>query len=73
MERKKIHPPYTKFKGWMRENGITYSDIAVFLGVAPSTVCLKVNGSSDFLLSEIQLLKNKYNLDNNIFFTPFVA
>lgn len=69
----KIHKPYLRFKGWIRENGLTYSDIAEFLGITTTALSFKINGKSDFSLSEIQALKNKYNLDNNIFFTDDVA
>lgn len=71
--KKMIHKPYARFKGWIRENGLTYADIAKFLGLNESTVSLKINGSSDFLLSEIQALKSRFNLDSNIFFTDDVA
>ena len=75
MERysNKIHKPYAKFKGWLRENGLTYGDIAEYLGLDKSTVSLKVNGQSDFFLNEIQALKSKYNLSSDIFFTDSVA
>ncbi len=71
--KKQSHKPYTKFKGWLRENGLTYADIASFLGINQTTVALKINGESDFLLCEIQALKQHYNLDSNIFFTDVVA
>lgn len=71
--KKMIHKPYARFKGWIRENGLTYADIAKFLGLNESTISLKINGSSDFLLSEIQALKSRFNLDSNIFFTDDVA
>lgn len=71
--KKNTHKPYSKFKGWLRENGLTYSDVANFLGINQATVALKINGNSDFLLSEVQALKDKYNLDSDIFFTDDVA
>ncbi len=71
--KKSIHEPYSRFKGWLREHNLTYSDIALFLGLNEATVSLKINGQSDFLLSEIQALKNKYNLNSDIFFTEDVA
>ncbi len=70
---KKVHEPYVRFKGWMRENGKTYVDIAEFLGLNQATVCLKVNGGSDFLLSEVQALQEHYKLNKDIFFTNDVA
>ncbi len=68
-----IHKPYAKFKGWLRENELTYKDIAELIGVTVVTVSAKVNGSSDFLLSEIQIIKRHYNLSDEIFFTDNVA
>ena len=68
-----IHSPYAKFKGWLRSNGLTYNDIADLLGLSVATVSAKINGKSDFLLSEIQVIKEKYNLESNIFFTETVA
>lgn len=68
-----IHKPYKKFKGWIRENGLSYQEIADFLGVNLTTICNKINGKSDFTLSEIKALKEKYNLDSAIFFTDDVA
>lgn len=62
-----IHKPYNKFKGWLRENGITYSEIAEVLGISVVTVSAKINGTSDFLLTEILLLEKKYGLDSSIF------
>lgn len=70
---KAIHKPYDKFKGWLRENKLTYSDIADFLGINVSTVSQKINGQSDFLLSEINAMKEHYGLPGDIFFTSVVA
>ncbi len=63
-----IHKPYASFKGWLRANGLTYSDVATLLGLSVATVSAKINGQSDFLLSEIQLIREKYNLASDIFF-----
>lgn len=69
----KIHKPYAKFKGWIRENGLNYQEIADFLGLNLATVSNKINGQSDFSLSEINALRKKYNLSSEIFFTDGVA
>lgn len=68
-----IHNPYANFKGWLRSNDLTYNDIAELLGLSVATVSAKINGKSDFLLSEIQVIKEKYNLESSIFFTENVA
>ena len=73
MITKKIHEPYDSFKGWLRGNGVVYADIARLIGVNVATVSMKINGQSDFSLSEIQKIKDTYNLDSEIFFTDDVA
>lgn len=70
---KMIHSPYARFKGWLRSNNLTYNDIANLLGLSTATVSAKINGKSDFLLSEIKAIREKYNLESDIFFTNDVA
>lgn len=65
---KKIHNPYNKFKGWLLEHGLTYKDIGDVIGVNTTTVSLKINGQSDFYLSEVILLIKEYDLTFDIFF-----
>lgn len=67
MQRKKVHEPYNKFKGFAREKGITYEDIGKLIGVTPSTVSMKVNGYSDFYLSEQKLINKQYDAIDDIF------
>lgn len=68
-----VHSPYNHFKGWLRSNDLTYKDVGDLLGVSVATVSSKINGKSDFLLSEIKVLRKKYHLDFDIFFTENVA
>lgn len=68
-----IHEPYDLFKGWLRSKKITYMMLAELLGLNVATVSAKINGQSDFSLSEIQIIKRKYNLEDSIFFTDGVA
>lgn len=67
LREKRVHKPYNKFKGFIREHGITYEDIAKTLGITPGTVSMKVNGYSDFYLNEIAVIKNKYGAKDEIF------
>lgn len=69
MKRKesKIHKPYMKFKGWIRENDLTYSDIASLLSCTIGTVSQKVNGESDFYMYEIEKIVSEHGVDYNIF------
>ena len=66
---KNIHPPYNKFMGWCREHNIKYADLAKILGVGVDTVGYKIRGKSDFTLSEVNILRRRYNLSSQIFFT----
>lgn len=70
---KSIHIPYEKFKRWLGGNGLTYKDVAQLLGLSIATVSSKINGQSDFSLSEIQMIKKHYHLDSEIFFADPVA
>ena len=65
---KLLHKPYKKFKGWLKANDLTYKDISKLLNLSVQTVSAKINGQSDFLLSEILKLKETYNLNDDIFF-----
>lgn len=73
MAKKIIHDPYDRFKGWLLEHHITYADLAELLGINIATVSAKINGTSDFLLSEIKLIKSNYKLPSDIFFASEVA
>lgn len=65
--QKRVHPPYDKFKGFLTEKGLTYRDVAEVLGISVTSVGAKINGSSDFLLSEAQAIKRKYKPERDIF------
>lgn len=73
MKKRKIHPPYNKFKIWLKDNQKKYSDIAELLGITETSVMLKINGQSDFWLSETQRIKYAYHLTDDIFSTENVA
>ena len=67
MKKERIHKPYNKLKGFARENNITYADIGLLLGITPTTVSMKINGYSDFYLSEQKLIKDEYGAKDEIF------
>ena len=70
---KKVHKPYHRFKNWLRENKIPYRELSEFLGVTIPTISEKINGNSDFFLSEVQAIREKYKLPAEYFFTEDVA
>lgn len=65
--KKIVHEPYNKLKGFLYEKGITYDNVAHLIGVTASTVSMKINGYSDFYLSEQRLIKKEYGVDENFF------
>ena len=72
-KKNKIHAPYNKFKIWLKDNKIRYAMIAELLGITETSVMYKINGQSDFLLSEVQIIKSTYHLTDDIFSTEKVA
>lgn len=64
---KKIHEPYDRFKGWLCQTQRTYKDVGELIGNTTTTVNNKVNGLSDFSLSETILIARTWNVSLNIF------
>lgn len=61
------HKPYAKFKGKLRELGLTYADIAQTLKKSETTISQKVNGYSDFSISEVELIEEKHGISRDVF------
>lgn len=61
------HEPYNKVKGKMREMGMTYQDVAEKLGMSRVSLGDKINGKSDFLVSEAVALANILSTEIKIF------
>ena len=63
----------------MKKHGDRNEDLAKYIGISPQRFSAKLNGTSgaDFTRSEIQKIKEKYNLTsdevNAIFFDPGVS
>ena len=72
-KKRTIHKPYNKFKVWLKDNNVTYTVLGDLLGITATSVMYKINGQSDFLLSEIQIIKAEYQLKDEIFSTENVA
>ena len=68
-DKKIKHRPYNKFRGCLVEKKITYADIARTLDISETSVGQKINGVSDFYLTEVKKIKNAYGIEPYIFFT----
>lgn len=51
----------------LKEKEITYRDIGNILGISETSVSHKINGYSDFFISEVEKIKNKYGIPENFF------
>ena len=69
MKKKLRHEPYNKLRGVLREKNLTYKDVADTLGISETAVQFKINGISDFYLSEVEKLQQAYGFELNIFLT----
>ena len=68
-KKKKVHKPYRKLKGVLREKELTYADVSKLLNITETAVGFKINGTSDFYISEVLAMRNAYAIETDVFFT----
>ena len=73
LKKKNKHLPYDKLRGILSEHRITYKDVAIALNITEAAVGHKINGSSDFYLTEVKKLKEIYGIEYSIFFASWVS
>lgn len=66
-KRKAVHKPYNELKGALRAKELKYSDVAKLLNISETAVSFKINGKSDFYVSEVDALLKAYNLELDVF------
>lgn len=71
--KSKVHAPYTALKRALAGAGVTYKMVAELIGVSENTVQLKINGSSDFYISEQKKICEKWAINTDVFFAETVA
>ena len=71
--RTRKHQPYTALKLALAGKGLTYKEVAAVIGVTVTTLMLKINGESDFYLSEQRLICETFGIDPAVFFADKVA
>lgn len=54
---------YPNLRAELARKNMTYQELAKILGIAESTMSLKVNGKYDFTLDECQTIKKAINVD----------
>lgn len=71
--KKRVHAPYAALKRALAGAGVTYKMVAELIGVSETTVQLKINGYSDFYISEQKKICEKWAIDQGVFFEEIVA
>lgn len=66
---KRRFPPYTKFKAYMKENGIKQEDLAKLLGKSVSALNQNLNGTGgDFTMAEVRKICLEYGISSDTYF-----
>lgn len=68
MKKQKIHEPYETFKRTLAIMGLHYEDVAKAIGSTAVAVQLKVEGYSDFYISEQRAISEQLGIGADIFF-----
>lgn len=58
---------YPKLKGYLKEKGIKQKTIAIVLGIKLNAFNNKLNGRSDFTMSEVKTLCEYLEIKSDIF------
>lgn len=69
----KKHAPYIAVKRWLAGHGITYKDVAEVINCSEATVQLKLNGGSDFFITEQIAICERFSMDPSVFFEKEIA
>lgn len=68
MKRPINHKPYNKLKGKFKEKELTYKDVAKMLDCSETAISHKMNGISDFSISEAKKIMSAIGVKGDIFF-----
>jgi len=69
-KRVKLHEPYSKFMGYLKENNIKLRELSDLLGgTTISTTSMKNNGWADYSMREINKICDAYKISADMFRT----
>ena len=71
--KNRVHAPYVALKRALAGAGVTYKMVAELIEVSETTVQLKINGYSDFYISEQKKICEKWDIPVAVFFEENVA
>lgn len=64
---------YAKLKGLMREQGLTYSDLAKTIGISHTSFVSEINQKTEFSVSEARAIKDALHLSVDQYVEIFFA
>lgn len=68
IKRKKVHPPYDKFMGFLKENHIKLKEISDVLGgMSVQTISMKNHGWAEYSMTEIDKICSHFGISSEIF------
>lgn len=65
--KKSKHKPYLRLKAALQEKNISYRALAKLLDISPAAVSDKINGKSDFLISEALSIESALKIPKSVF------
>ena len=68
MSKLKKYSPYIKLKHELSRKKISYLEVAILLGKSVRTISMKINGYSDFYISEQQKICDAFGIRQEVFF-----
>lgn len=61
------HPPYSRFQGYLKENGIKLKEIADLIGRTVPRISTNNNGFTDYKYDEVVQICEHLNISTDLF------
>lgn len=61
------HKPYERLKEALHNRNVSYRELGDLLSISVTAVCNKINGKSDFLISETDRIEAAYLIPRSVF------
>ena len=65
--KKLQHPPYVRFQGYLKENGIKLQEVANVIGRNVPRVSSNNNGATDYKYDEVAQICDHFNISADLF------
>ena len=61
------HPPYSRFQGYLKENGIKLKDVATVINKNVARISTNNNGMTDYKYDEVMRICKHFNMSEDVF------